>query len=388
MGQNGTTRSSDCTDEALQEVKNTNDPTLLASYTNYTCNSGIEFTTSFSNAWKPVHGQCVTYRQESQSCISDTLAFQNPLLDSPFPRQQNGQTFLRPLVCDPTGGKNGNALICTGPEFEVLPSTCVQSRPQDTCFSGPWWYSLDCPRTSPEAPKRGLNREQVLNIASTMMLLFAGEVGWPATCVYWDNSTQLGKATATARTRMYAILAALWPADENLVGPPPTFDEIMAGVPNQSIIKDINACYANENNAESEQVKELQELNKMAVQPNKIWSGAHFLMHNQPLLMTAARVAGSKALASFLLDYFWCDDCRGFFYEGVVATYGMPPDSLDPEAHAKWWWWGHNVASEHVATSRGGHPWIHQLGAPDVVKYQHPFFMAWEDAVTQWRVEV
>lgn len=271
MGQNGTTYNMECNPNSLEEVKKANNPALLASYTNQTCNSGIEFTTSFTNAWKPVHGQCVSYRQESQSCISDTLSFENTLFDSPFPRQPNGQAFLRPLVCDPAGGKNGSALICTGPEFEVLPSTCVQSRPRDTCFSGPWWYSLDCPRTSSKAPKSGLSREQVLNVASTMMLLFAGEVGWPATCVYWDNSTQLGKATAIARTRMYAILGALWPADDKIVGPVPSFDEIMAGVPNKVIVNDIDACYANENNEKSEQVKELQELNLMATQPNKVF---------------------------------------------------------------------------------------------------------------------
>ena len=31
---------------------------------------------------------------------------------------------------------------------------------------------------------------------------------------------------------------------------------------------------------------------------------------------------------------------------------------------------------------------MHQLGAPDVVKYQNPFFMEWETAVRQWTIPV
>lgn len=132
----------------------------------------------------------------------------------------------------------------------------------------------------------------------------------------------------------------------------------------------------------------------------------------------------------------------GFFYEGIVSVFGLPPEVPDGEAHAKWWWFAHNVASgahthampawagrlpptrragwaagggaasgpacklpalatdpepshtpcihppaEHVANVRGGHPWIHQIGAPDAVQYQNPWFMRWEDAVVQWRVE-
>jgi len=220
------------------------------------------------------------------------------------------------------------------------------------------------------------------------MLLFAGEVAIPSTCVYWDPNSPQGKATEVTRNRMYAILAALWPADDRIVGPPPTFDEIMAGVPNKAVIGNISACYANENDPTSDQVKDLSSMDHMTTQPNKVWSGVHFLMHNQPAPMSPSRVSASKAMAAFLLENFWCDDCRGFFYEGIVATYGMPPDSMDPDAHARWWWWGHNVASEHVANVRSGHPWIHQLGAPDVEKYQNPFFMSWEDAVKQWKVIV
>jgi len=86
------------------------------------------------------------------------------------------------------------------------------------------------------------------------------------------------------------------------------------------------------------------------------------------------------------LHFAWNTLCRGFFYEGIISTYGLPPDRPDPTAHARWWWWAHNVASEHVASIRGGHPWIHQAGAADVAQYQNPYFMTWQDAVRQWAV--
>lgn len=60
-------------------------------------------------------------------------------------------------------------------------------------------------------------------------------------------------------------------------------------------------------------------------------------MHNQPAPMSPARVEGSRAMASFLLENFWCTDCRGFFYEGIVARYGMPPESNIPRDHARYW---------------------------------------------------
>lgn len=40
-----------------------------------------------------------------------------------------------------------------------------------------------------------------------------------------------------------------------------------------------------------------------------------------------------------------------------------------------------------MANVRGGHPWIHQVGAPDAAQYQNPWFMRWEDAKTQWTVQ-
>jgi len=68
-----------------------------------------------------------------------------------------------------------------------------------------------------------------------------------------------------------------------------------------------------------------------------------------------------------------------------------PKNYADPDVMARWWWWAHNVASEHTASTRAGHPWIHQFGYsaenPDIIsQYQNPFFMRWEDAVEQWTI--
>jgi len=135
------------------------------------------------------------------------------------------------------------------------------------------------------------------------------------------------------------------------------------------------------------QAKALANLGLLAAQPNKVWSAVHFLMHNQPTPMSSLQVQASQALASFLLERFWCDDCRGFFYTAVILEYGLPPNANNPDDHAKWWWQAHNAASEHVASIRGGHPWIHQDGAAEVAKFQNPYFMPWEDAVAQWKAQ-
>lgn len=66
------------------------------------------------------------------------LAYTNSKLNPEYKRRPNGQVFERPLVCDPRGGPGGSKLTCTGPDFDVLPNTCVVARPPNVCFSGPW----------------------------------------------------------------------------------------------------------------------------------------------------------------------------------------------------------------------------------------------------------
>lgn len=289
--------------------------------------------------WKPVHGQCVKYRKEHQSCIEQPIAFDNPAFNSPYPRMPNGkvragvragergasrqssrragggvqrrpgptgrpphasgagppcppssrppQVYLRPLICDPKGGPDGSPLICTPPDYEVMPSTCVPARPANQCFSGPWWISTDCPRTSKDAPKAGLTKEQVSSAASTAMLMYQGEVAFAASCAFWDTSKPMGQSVLAAREQLYAIMGALWPTD--LVGPPPTLEELMAPWDVSSLTDDMAACYEDEGKPGSAVAKKLAMLGDAASQPNKVWSLVHWTMHNQPEPMTTAR---------------------------------------------------------------------------------------------------
>lgn len=118
----------------MAETNNLTRDALLASFNNQVCNSGITVATPKTAVWKPVHGQCVRYRQLQQSCIGDPLSFLNPAFDPTFNRQEDGRVFERPLVCDPHGGANGTALVCSGPDYDVSPNTCLQSRPQNICY--------------------------------------------------------------------------------------------------------------------------------------------------------------------------------------------------------------------------------------------------------------
>jgi len=79
---------------------------------------------------------------------------------------------------------------------------------------------------------------------------------------------------------------------------------------------------------------------------------------------------------------------ENFFTIGVLSTYGMPPDVADGEAHARYWNLGHNVASEHVATTRGGHPWIVSFDEGQAQGVGNPYYMPYETSVKMWRVEV
>merc|ERR1711976_57763 len=85
-------------------------------------------------------------------------------------------------------------------------------------------------------------------------------------------------------------------------------------------------------------------------------------------------------------ENFWCNDCRGFFTIGVLSVYGLPPSVTDGEAHARYCNFGHNVASEHVATTRGGHPWINTLAKVQEKGLYNPFFVPYETSVAMWRV--
>ena len=182
---------------------------------------------SEDNLWKPSHGRCVKYRLEGQSCIptlATTGSFANafvrraPTETGHYP---NGGTMERPLACGPN-------LVCTGPTFDVLPSTCVKARPRDVCYTGPWWDSSRCPRTSMRTP--GMSRDWAIESLQTAFLLFPGEVASPMTCKYWTGS--FSTFTQGVRNVTYNIFQALWP--RHLVGEYPTLNQLYQHMWNQT----------------------------------------------------------------------------------------------------------------------------------------------------------
>jgi hypothetical protein len=381
MNRDGTTPQSEYCYEAAEIAANSTDKAFLASYQQMCVDSTLgDFGLSIGpklEAWKPARGTCVKYRTAEQSCISNPLDFgpyENDFGLS-YKREDDGRPFPRPLVCGP-------GLTCTSADFEVRPSTCVEQRPMDKCFAGPWWDSSQCPRTDASAPKGGLSKELAMEALKRVMLLYPGEVASAGDCAFWDRNTTLGASVLDTQRKFYSIAAALWPT--HLFDPLPSFDEVMKLIPNPNLLGSSQDCLKQASTEDSNIAEALAQAGTLSSQPNQVWSMVHFLMHNQQSPMTPKQVAASRALAGHLSESFWCDDCRGFFTIGIIGRYGLPPQSSNPEDHARYWWFGHNVASEHVATTRGGHPWIHQLGAKDVAKYQNPYFMTWTDAVQQW----
>jgi hypothetical protein len=381
MARDGSTPQWEYCFSAADFVANSTDEALIASY-NADCvastvgDYGIKLGPK-TEAWKPIRGRCVAFRKVEESCIGNPLEFGpfEPDFGLNYAREENGWPFPRPLVCGP-------GLTCTGAEFEVRPSTCVVQRPQNTCFYGPWWDSTQCPRTESGAPEGGLTMNQTVEALRRAILIYPGEIASPGECAYWNRTSNVGVSVLATQQRVYNIAAALWPTQ--LFDPIPSFDELMQLIPDPNIYGSPADCVAQADIPGSDINKALASAATLSSQPNQVWSLVHFLMHNQQAPLTPKRVAASRALAGHLSESFWCDDCRGFFSVGVIEVYGLPPLSSDPEDHARWWWYGHNVASEHVASTRGGHPWIHELGEQGVASFQNPFFMTWRDAVDMW----
>lgn len=191
------------------------------------------------------------------------------------------------------------------------------------------------------------------------------------------------------RRQGYKIFKALWP--EKLVGPYPTYNEVKENFYNiggvNLLAMDVENCQTEDDDDLSPTAEALATVGTWSTQPNMVWSLIHFLMHNQPSPMPARAVEASQALASHLSENFWCNDCRGFFTIGVLSAYGLPPSAADGEAHARYWNFGHNVASEHVATTRGGHPWINTIAEVQEKGIYNPFYVPYATSVAMWRVE-
>jgi hypothetical protein len=334
---------------------------------------GITWNEKFDYA-KGSRGRCVKYRQENQSCVPQYASTLNLL-----PKMEDGKQFERPLLCD----TNKN-LVCTGPNFDVLPSTCVQERPRDICYFGPWWDSTICPRVETTAAG-GMDYEMTLDTVRSFLLLFPGDVASPSDCEYWDVNTDLGKATLAARMDSYNIVKALWPSHlggKFEIPGLPSFDTFETNFYLPLVSRaDCDAHAATEEDG-SEISYQLALAHIRAERANFIWSLVHFLMHNQPAVSTSI-TAVSRNIAMLLSQRFWCTNCRSY-WTGVLEKYGLPPDSMNPLEHAKYWNFGHSVASEHVASIRGDDPWIYQLGQEDVVDLQNPFFISFEESVKMW----
>jgi len=231
----------------------------------------------------------------------------------------------------------------------------------------------------------GMDYNTTLKTVKSFLLLFPGEVAGASQCRYWDKSTPLGMEAYRARKQSYAIIKSLWPSHLGgaFASPGlPSFDDFESEfvLPNFSR----SECDAGSKDAQSDVAFQLAVSHKLAERPCYIWSIIHFLMHNQPDAMSRIRVGASRTLAIHLSEQFWCTNCRGYFTEGILELHGLPPQSSDPTDHAAYWNFGHNIASEHVATTRGDDPWQYQLGEDSVKDFQNPFYLSFETAVQMW----
>ena len=337
----------------------------------------------FDNAWRPIRGQCVSYRKEQQSCFQAQELPRH--LEPRYKLDPKGFPMERPLACAPN-------LACTAPNFNVLPSTCVQKRPKDICYYGPWWDSSDCPRAKTRAP--GLSYNLTVDAMISAAMLYPSEIASQGSCAYWDRTTSVGRSVLLVRQQVYRIASELWPSHVLKASPPsletlsrllPDPFEYLVKVRGMTREKASEMCPKLAQLKSSRVAKLLAEAQVLASQPNKVWSLVHFLTFNLLEVQIHQKGLASQALASLLAQNFWCNDCRSFFQVGVIEQFGLPPLGSGIEI-ARWWHHAHNVASEHVATTRAGHPWIHQLDA--LKEYQNPFYMTWQDAYEMWRADV
>ena len=337
-----------------------------------------------NSAWRPIRGQCLPYRQAQQSCFQPQEL--PKLLEPRYKLDIKGFPMERPLACAPN-------LICTAPDFYVLPSTCIQKRPKDICYYGPWWDSSDCPRAKTKNP--GLTYDLTVDAMISAAMLYPGEIASQGSCAYWDRTTKLGQSVLQVREQVYQIAVDLWPLHVLKV-PPPSLEALSRLLPDpfEYLVKQrgmtpeeaSQKCPQRAQRKASRVARLLAKASVLASQPNKVWSLVHFLTFNilEVQVQIYKKGLASQAMASLLAQNFWCNDCRSFFQVGVIEKFGLPPlGSAIDIAH--WWWHGHNTASEHVATTRAGHPWIHQLDA--LPEYQNPFYMSWHDAYEMWHVD-
>jgi len=410
----------------------------------------VSFAAGYPQTWRPARGQCVKYRKERQSCYMTEPTnkfYRDAFIGTADPSFNAGGGLTRPFVCDPklecknigkgvntavntcvnltvplpTGLRNewetcqkdllcNDNLVCTGPTLEILQNTCVVPRPADLCYAGPWWDSTACPRTGKDAkgvapPCGGMTPAYALESLMTTMLLSPGEIISAGTCDYWSDgggaSSGWPKRMTDLRKNIYKLFDVLWPKHLPKFATLTSFEEIqkLFGLPYATYKSCTQANKKTDAECPIENKSKLCVLHRqlvhaatLSIQPNKVWSIIHWVMTNleEDKDMSLDQVEASRAIALIMRDNFWCNDCRGFFDTGVLGVLGYPPKSTRAADHEHYWNLGHNQASEHVATTRGSHPWIMQLAGQsntmlDYGKYQNPFFVPYPQAHTQWK---
>lgn len=345
--------------------------------------------------WRPIQAQCVKYRKEWESCLDERLTFTNRKLDPDFSvAETDGMPFERPLRC-------AKDHICTGSKYYVLPNTCVKARPKDTCFYGSWWDSTDCPRKNAERKLKmpsGLNWNLTYDALVTAILTYPGEVADPGNCMYWNVKNSRAQNAKQTREQLYEIIGILWPKDT--LPPPPSLDDIMKKIKSPYECAGVNtqAKCASELSAETATPNCVQgallAAHGIQFRPCKLWSLVHWFMFNIPNPVPPETADAARALAAFLGEKFVCNDCRAFFQQGVIGHIGLPPATTNADDIAKWFHYGHNIASEHVASTRGTHPWLLQFGDINTIKtpdgkpvsdVQNSWFMPLTTATRQWK---
>jgi len=310
-------------------------------------------------------------------------------------------------------------LVCTEDHIHVLNNTCVVPRPPDVCYAGSWgWDSTSCPRTTTDLlgekpPCGGMTSASAQQSLFSTMLLAPSEVTPAPVCDYWKqrNYTPLTNNSGwpgrfdQLRENIYDTFDTLWPKHldgfESII----PFEEIESdifGAPlsnysecKNALNKTSSECSIDSGFSNTSACilhSQLLYGGQLAHRAANVWSLIHWVMTNQKEFMSPEQVEASRAIAFILRDNWWCPDCRGFFTAGVLGVYGYPPISNKSEDHERYWNKGHNEASEHVATTRGGHPWLMQLadqstnsGKNDNSDYQNPFFVTFEQARRQWK---
>ena len=323
--------------------------------------------------WDSVRGRCVQYRNEQESCQAEMVTDGD--MGPQYALQADGKPFHRPLRCRPD-------LVCTG-DVGPTPHTCVQRRPPNVCFTGPWWDSTWCKVGGGAGGEyeSGLPQEVLEQAAQGLLLQLPQEHMVVTEANFWYS--ELGNRT---RNLIQDIVETLWP---EVYRNTTTFP---LSIPDP---RTTGPAYTAAWNSTAQEAKTTMS------QTPRVWSTIHSLVTNTKQTMDHKQVQASQQLAIFLAQSFICPDCRGFWNIDVLQEIGIPPSSNDREDHIKWWWRAHNMVSEHTAPSRGGQPWIYpsypgamfeeKIGVPynntELLNCQNPFFLPFEDAVRIWKIE-